>query len=226
MNSVLVVAAHPDDEVLGCGGTLAKFAADGSRIHVAYLADGVSSRTVASHVLDGEITARRVAAQRACELLGVTSHEFGDFPDNRLDTVAILDIAKHIEMLIEKYQPSTLLTHYAGDVNVDHRRIQEAVTVACRPQKGHPVKTLLSFEVPSSTEWQIANVRPAFWPNWVVDISDHLDCKLSALEVYAKELRRWPHPRSREGVLHLAQWRGATVGVNAAEAFVLGRQLS
>jgi LmbE family N-acetylglucosaminyl deacetylase len=189
---------------------------------VSFLADGVMAR---EHAPATALEARRAAASRAGEMLGVTSLSFGDFPDNRMDTVALLDVVKRIETLIEQHRPDTVLTHHAGDVNVDHRRIHEAVTAACRPQKDHPVRTLLSFEVASSTEWQLPGTALAFVPNWFVDISATLELKLAALEAYAAELREWPHPRSRRGVAALAQWRGATVGVDAAEAFVLGRQL-
>jgi LmbE family N-acetylglucosaminyl deacetylase len=220
--SVLILAAHPDDEVLGCGGTIAKLADGGARIQVAFLADGISSR-------DGDgaaqLTARRAAAQKASQILGVASVSFGDFPDNRMDTVALLDITKAVEALIAKYSPEMVLTHHAGDVNIDHRRLHDAVVTACRPQKGQSVKTLLCFEVPSSTEWQLPGSGSVFAPNWFVDISSTLDRKLLALDAYAAELRDWPHPRSRQGVEHLVRWRGATVGVDAAESFVLGRQL-
>lgn len=226
MNRIIVIlAAHPDDEVLGCGGTIAKLADEGATIHVAFLADGVFSRAGEASVQQAELTARRAAAQKACDILGVRSVFFGEFPDNRMDTIALLDIIKPLEVLIAKYQPDTIFTHHAGDVNIDHRRIHEAVVTACRPQRGHPVKTLLCFEVPSSTEWQLPGSAPVFAPNWFVDISDTLERKLAALDAYAAELRDWPHPRSRQGVKHLAHWRGATVGVNAAETFMLGRQL-
>jgi N-acetylglucosamine malate deacetylase 1 len=224
--SILILAAHPDDEVLGCGGTIAKLTGGGAIVHVAFLADGVFSRAGEQTVQRLELTCRRSAAQKACEILGVKSVSFGDFPDNRMDTTSLLDITKAVEALISKYQPEVVFTHHAGDVNIDHRRLHEAVVTACRPQQGHPVKTLLCFEVPSSTEWQLPGSAPAFAPNWFVDISTTLVCKLAALEAYADELRAWPHPRSRQGVEHLAHWRGATVGVDAAEAFILGRQLA
>ena len=223
--SVLVLAAHPDDEVLGCGGTIAKLADNGAVVHVAFLADGICSRPGDAGIQQVELIARRIAAKKACDILGAQSVFFGDFPDNRMDTVALLDIVKPIEVLIAKYQPDTVLTHQAGDVNIDHRRTHEAVVTACRPQPGHPVKTLLCFEVPSSTEWQLPGSAPVFTPNWFVNISDTLERKLAALNAYADELRDWPHPRSLQGVEHLARWRGATVGADAAEAFVLGRQL-
>ena len=226
MSSILILAAHPDDEVLGCGGTIAKLADQGATIHVAFLADGVSSRAGDPEAQQDELRFRRAAAQKSCGVLGVTSVSLGDFPDNRMDTVALLDVSKAVEELISKHQPDTVFTHHAGDLNIDHRRIHEAVVTACRPQRGHPVKTLLCFEVPSSTEWQLPGSAPVFAPNWFVDISDTLVRKLAALDAYAAELRDWPHPRSRQGVEYLAHWRGATVGLDAAEAFMLGRQLA
>lgn len=224
--SILILAAHPDDEVLGCGGTIAKLAEEGALVHVAFLADGVSSRVGDALEQQEELNVRRLAAKKACEILGVKSMSFGEFPDNRMDAVALLDIIKALEELIAEHKPEVVFTHHAGDVNIDHRRIHEAVVAACRPQSSHPVKTLLCFEVASSTEWQLSGSAPAFTPNWFVDISTTLDRKLAALEAYAEELRSWPHPRSRQGVEHLAHWRGATVGVDAAEAFMLGRQLA
>lgn len=224
-DSILVLAAHPDDEVLGCGGTIAKLADAGARVHIAFLADGVYSRQADSLAQQEELLARRTAAQKACSILGAQSVSFGEFPDNRMDTVPLLDIAQAVEMLVKTHQPDTVFTHHAGDVNIDHRRLHEAVVVACRPQPGHPIKTLLCFEVASSTEWQLPGSGPVFVPNWFVDISATLARKMLALEVYASEVRAWPHPRSLQGIEHLAHWRGATVGVVAAEAFMLGRQL-
>jgi LmbE family N-acetylglucosaminyl deacetylase len=227
--SILILAAHPDDEVLGCGGTMARLAAEGSSIYVAYLADGVSSRADISHESPAwktELAVRRAAAQRACESLGATAVLFGDLPDNRLDSIALLDIVRIIEALIAEYRPDTVFTHHAGDLNIDHRRMHEAAITACRPGRSHPVRTFLSFEVPSSTEWQLPGSGLAFTPNWFVDISAFLNRKLAALDAYASELRDWPHPRSRQGVEHLARWRGATIGADAAEAYMLGRQIS
>lgn len=223
--SILVVAAHPDDEVLGCGGTVAGFADEGAGVHVAFLSDGVFSRPGDEEGRLQRLRSRRASAEMACGLLGVNSVSFGDFPDNRMDGVALLDVVKSVESLIAEHAPEMVLTRHAGDVNIDHRRVHEAVVVACRPQSGLSVKTVLCFEVPSSTEWQLAGSAPAFVPNWFVDISPTLERKLRALDAYAAELRARPHPRSIQGVEHLARWRGATAGVDAAEAFILGRQL-
>ena len=223
--SILVLAAHPDDEVLGCGGTIAKLSDEGAIVHVGFLGDGVLSRIGANAQQKLELIDRRVAAKKACKILGVKSLTFSEFPDNRLDTIPLLEIIRVVELLIEKHHPDMVFTHHSGDVNIDHRRLHEAVVTACRPQQGHPVKTILCFEVPSSTEWQLPGSAPAFTPNWFVDISKTIDRKMAALEAYASELRDCPHPRSRRGVEHLAHWRGATIGVNAAEAFMLGRKL-
>lgn len=223
--SVLVVAAHPDDDVLGCGGTIARYRAAGAQIHVGFLADGVSSRSD-DGVPDPEaLRRRRDAAKRACEILGEVSVSFGDLPDNRMDTVPLLTTAQEVEALVDEHRPDTVLTHHAGDLNIDHRLTHQAVVTACRPQPGHSVMTLLCFEVASSTEWQTPDRPPAFAPNWFVDISATLERKLEALEAYVDELRDWPHARSRQAVEHLARWRGATVGAEAAEAFVLARHL-
>ena len=227
--SVLVIAAHPDDEALGCGGTIARFSAESREVHLAFLADGVSSRGgQGSELVQAEreaIDRRRTAARKAAEVMGAASVSFDDLPDNRLDTIPFLEIAQRVEALIAKYRPSVVLTHHAGDLNIDHRRVHQAVNTACRPQRGHPVRTLLAFEVPSSTEWQPPGSGSAFEPNWFVDISDTLATKCAALAAYHEEMRSWPHPRSIEAVEHLARWRGASVGYEAAEAFVLLRQL-
>ena len=227
--SIFVFAAHPDDEVLGCGGTLARYANEGATISVAFVADGISSRgdtAPNSALFRTQLAARRAAAKAACGILGATVVSFGDFPDNRLDTVALLDIVKFMEVLLTQYRPDTVFTHHAGDLNIDHRRVHQAVETACRPQTGVSVKTIASFEVPSSTEWRLAGVSANFTPNWFIDISLWLDHKLRALDAYAMEMREWPHPRSRRAVEYLARWRGANVGVDAAESYILGRQLS
>jgi LmbE family N-acetylglucosaminyl deacetylase len=226
-DSVLVVAAHPDDEVLGCGGTIARHADAGDVIHVLIAAEGATSRQQRRD--RGEATealsALAEAARLATAILGATGVELLDLPDNRLDSLDRLDLVKIIEERIAIHQPSIVYTHHAGDVNVDHRRLHEAVVTACRPTPAHAVKRLLSFEVASSSEWQPSGSAPPFQPNWFVDISSQWQRKRSALESYASEMRPWPHARSMEALEHLARWRGAQVGVQAAEAFTLLRQL-
>lgn len=224
---VLVVAAHPDDEVLGCGGTIAHLATAGRSVHVLLLADGEKSRAAVedSGVAAGAVAARHASAQEACRILGCVSVEALALPDNRMDGLELLDVVKEIEARIARYAPTTLLTHHGSDVNVDHRVVHQAVIVACRPLPGHSVRELLFFEVPSSTEWRPPGSVESFAPNYFVDVSATLDRKMAALDVYASELREFPHPRSKTAIAALASWRGATVGVRAAEAFVVGRKI-
>ncbi len=219
---VLAVVAHPDDEVLGCGGALALHAARGDDVSIVILADGESSRAGAE---DKNIANRETAARQAASILGAAHIFFHGLPDNQLDTQSRIEIVRMIEARVAKSSPDVVYTHHSGDVNIDHRLVHEAVVTACRPQAGHPVNTLLFFETPSSTEWQPPGSAPAFLPNWFVDISAVLEIKRKALQAYDSEMRPWPHPRSYEGVESLARWRGATVGCAAAEAFMLGRKI-
>jgi LmbE family N-acetylglucosaminyl deacetylase len=222
MKTVLVIGAHADDEVLGCGGTMARLAAEGAEVHVLLLADGETSRAGAG---DAHKAARNRAAEEAAAILGCKSTVALDFPDNRLDSVDLLDIVQVIEARIDALKPDTVFTHHNGDVNIDHRRVHEAVLAACRPQPGHCVRQLLFYEVASSTEWRPPNSGAPFLPNTFFDISGALDAKRAALDAYAAEMRPFPHARSIEAVEALARWRGATVGVAAAEAFMLGRAI-
>lgn len=226
--TILVIAAHPDDEILGCGGTIAKHRQKGDTVHVVILAEGITSRKndAAAGQVSQELGALAQAAQKANRLVGANSLVLHQFPDNRMDSLARLDVTQKVEAFVSQYKPDTVYTHHAGDVNIDHRRIHEAVVTACRPQPDHTVKTLLFFEVASSTEWQTPGSLPPFLPNWFEDISETLAVKLQALEAYETEMRDWPHARSLKALEHLARWRGATVGVQAAESFVLGRMLN
>jgi LmbE family N-acetylglucosaminyl deacetylase len=226
--NVLVVAAHPDDEVLGCGGTIARHADAGDRVWVLIVAEGATSRQSKrdrAELVD-KLSTLAHAAQAACTILGAMGVELLDLPDNRLDSLDRLDLIKQIEERIDRHRPQVVYVHHAGDVNVDHRRLHEAVVTACRPTPGHAVKRLLSFEVASSTEWQPPGSGPAFHPNWFVDISSQWERKCLALEAYASEMRPWPHARSIQSLEHLARWRGAQVGVEAAEAFCLLRHIA
>lgn len=224
---VLVVAAHPDDEVLGCGGTIARHAAEGDSVHILIVGEGETSRQT-NRDSAGEVElveGLAKAAERAGRILGANEVEIIGLPDNRMDSLDRLDLIKMIEMRVVKHKPEIVYVHHAGDVNIDHRRLHEAVITACRPMPGKSVRQILSFEVASSTEWQTAGSAPSFNPNCFVDISEKWDLKKQALETYAAEMRPWPHARSMEALEHLARWRGAQVGVEAAEAFCLLRWL-
>jgi len=223
-NKIAIIAAHPDDEILGCGATMAKHIQAGDEVSVLIMAEGITSRDVQRNcdARSNELSELAQTAIAANEILGVTSVTLKGYPDNRMDSVDRLEIIKTIENFIEKKQPDIIYTHYKDDLNIDHRRINEAVVTACRPQPDLHLKSLLFFEVASSTEWQIPNT---FSPNWFVDVSETLNLKLKALETYQSEMRPYPHARSIKAVEHLAHWRGASVGVEAAEGFVLGRKI-
>lgn len=227
-NSILVVAAHPDDEVLGCGGTIALHADAGDQVQLLIVAEGATSRQPQRNRSEANNTLSLLAqsAKSAAQILGATGVELLDLPDNRLDSLDRLDLIKLVEERIDRYQPNVVYVHHCGDVNVDHRRLHEAVITACRPTPGHPVRRLFSYEVASSTEWQPPGSSCVFQPNWFVDISVAWARKRQALEAYSSEMRPWPHARSIDALEHLARLRGAQVGVNAAEAFCLLRLLS
>jgi len=225
-NKILVVAAHPDDEVLGCGGTIKHHVNKGDEVHIILLAEGVTSRTKDGVVnTNQELSELAKAAKKANDLLGVSTLHLQQLPDNKMDTVDLLSIVKIIENYIEIVDPNIVYTHHWGDVNIDHRLANEAVVTACRPIPPNQIEQILFFETVSSTEWQIGNEAKAFVPNWFVDISASLGDKLRALCEYSSEMRDWPHPRSYNGIESLARWRGASVGLEAAEAFMLGRKI-
>ncbi len=225
--SILVIAAHPDDEVIGCGGTIAKHIQKGDIVNVLIVAEGETSRQKQRDrdSLSKEIAGLQLFAKDAHRILGTTNLEFLDFPDNRLDSIDRLDLIKVIESYISKYKPSTIYTHHAWDLNIDHRRLHEAVITASRPIPGQIVKKILCFEVASSTEWQSPGIYPAFTPNYFVDITSQINLKIKALEKFESEMRVWPHARSIRALNNLIYLRGSQVGVEAAESFYLVRQL-
>ena len=222
MKRILVVVAHPDDEVLGCGGTIAKHVSLGDIVNVIFLADGVNSR---SDVGSQELEKRESYARSACKFLGVNHISFGQFPDNKLDALPLIEVVKYIETELSDFNPEIIYTHSALDLNIDHQIVNRAVITATRPQSNCSVKTVLGFEILSSTEWFFSELMPAFKPNWFEDISETLDKKIKAMKLYRGELRDWPHPRSVQGIRHLAGLRGATIGVDAAESFILLRHI-
>jgi len=221
MAKILVVAAHPDDEVLGCGGSIAHHVDAGDEVRVIILAEGLTSRGVCTQ---DDLLGLAASAQAASKILGVSELYLHKFPDNRMDSVDRLDITRVVENHIKEFEPNIVYTHYEGDLNYDHRIVSESVNIACRPQTDSSVHTLLYFEIPSSTDWQPVGSRTAFTPNWFIDINGHIDKKIKALKEYESEMRPTPHSRSLESITHLAKWRGAMVSLYAAEAFVLGRR--
>lgn len=222
-NRVMIVAAHPDDETLGAGGTLSRLGSVGVETHVLFLADGETSRMANSQdQLKGDaIAKRREQAKRALKIQRCLSYEFRELPDNRLDTVPLLDIAREIEASIANFSPETILTHSSSDLNIDHKVCLQATLVAGRPGKSS-VRGIFSFEVASSTGLGLRSTEP-FNPNLFVDISDFMVKKMQALGEYASEIPARDHPRSREAVERLARFRGDQTGAFAAEAFEIQR---
>ena len=218
--TILVIAAHSDDEALGCSGTMAKHISAGDKVHVIFMTNGVGARQSSMY----EENKRLDAAQKVAKLLKIASFTNLDFPDNKMDSLPLLDIVKEVENKITEIQPQVIYTHHIGDLNVDHQVTHKAVMTACRPLPGLCVKEIYAFEVLSSTEWQTLGYMP-FTPNVFVDIAGFVDIKKQALEFYSKEMRKSPHSRSVDNVLRLNALRGNFVGVDYAEAFVVLRHM-
>ena len=224
-DNILVVAAHPDDEVLGCGGTIARLSATHS-VHIAILGEGISSRHDVRQQADKSNLARlRDDAEAVSRLLGASGLTLVGLPDNRFDELALLDVVKHVERLVAEVRPSIIYTHHPGDLNVDHLVTFRSVMTATRPMVDCVVKDIYAFEVASSTEWAFQQFSPAFQPNVFMDISATLDMKLRAMARYESEARQYPHPRSEQALRVIAGRWGTVVGLDAAEAFQLVRSV-
>lgn len=221
---VLVVAAHPDDEILGCGGTIARRAREGERVHILILGEGVTSRYRKRDDADPKLVqVLQSHGRAAAKIIGAASVSFEHLPDNRFDTVPLLDVVKIVEDSVNRLRPEVVYTHHPGDLNIDHQVTQRSVLTATRPIRGHPTKEILAFEIASSTEWAFQRSNAAFQPNVFVDISKTLQVKLRALARYETEMRTFPHPRSPEALEAIARRWGSVVGCGAAEAFELVR---
>jgi LmbE family N-acetylglucosaminyl deacetylase len=222
---VLVIAAHPDDETLGLGGTIAKYSEQKDEVWVLILAEGSEGRTPRHR----HIELRKKCASQACQVLGVSRVIFCDMQDQKLDVLPLLDVIKPIEDCVRKFKPDVVYTHFKEDVNQDHRIAFQATMVATRPFGDNTVRKLLCYETPSSTEWAAPFTDSLFAPNVFVDISATLDKKIQAMQMYANtyisEVRPYPHPRSYEAIEIYAKRYGIIVGVRAAEAFMLVREL-
>lgn len=226
IKSMLVVAAHPDDEVLGCGATISRFVSEGIECHCAILSEGIASRyDEGAGVPQKELDQLAANTEKAANIVGYSSMHRFKFPDNQFDTVPLLDITKTVESLMAEFNPDTVMTHHAGDLNRDHQLVHRAVLTATRPVSDCKVNNILAFEIPSSSEWafsQFSNFRP----NYFVDVENSLENKISAMAAYEGESRVFPHPRSEKSLRALAVSRGASVGMRAAEAFEVVRLLT
>ncbi len=225
METILVVAAHPDDEVLGSGGTIVKMSGD-HPVCIAIMGEGATSRwqqrSEAALSVVGELQAQ---ARAAAELMGARKVTFEGLPDNRFDTLPLLDVVKRVERLIDEVRPSIIYTHSPGDLNVDHQVTFRAVLTATRPIVDCPVKEVYTFEIPSSTEWSFQQLSSPWRPNVFVDITSAIERKIQALQCYRGEVREFPHPRSPEAIRAIARRWGSVAGLEYAEAFELVRSI-
>ena len=217
MKNILVIAAHPDDETLGCGGTIAKHVSNGDKVSIIFLADGESSRLNSKK---NDILIRKKMAMKALKILGVLDIYFLDFPDNKLDSIPQLEILQKVEKIFKNINPEIVYTHYFNDLNIDHRIANSITKVLCRPLENNFVKKLISYEVLSSTDWNFSE-NEHFSPNYFINITEFMDKKITAINSYTKEMHEIPNSRSVDHVKNLAKHRGATVGLHYAEAFYL-----
>ncbi|MCX6210777.1 MAG: PIG-L family deacetylase [Bacteroidetes bacterium] len=227
---IMIVVAHPDDELLGLGATMNKLITEYNlATHVIILGEGITSRADNRNVEQwkNELEIHRNNIKQAQAAIGYHSVSIYDFADNRFDTVAMLDIVKVIEKEKAAFNPEIIFTHHGGDVNVDHQRTFEAVITACRPMAHEQVKTIISFETPSGTEWRASTDPRHFLPNMFVSVSEkNIDAKIKGMESYEFEKRVYPHPRSPEALKIQAQRWGVAVGCHFAEAFCIVRSIN
>jgi len=229
--NILIMAAHPDDEVLGMGSTILKRAMSGHKIFVIFLATGVVARysnpDKQKAKIRQEITDLKSEAEKSAAILRIEKIYFLDFPDNRLDTIARMDITFKIKEIIDVVNPEIVYTHHCGDYNWDHRIAFDVTLMACRPNVGDNFpKKIYSYEVLSSTERSFQNNVNIFAPNVFENIKDTIDFKKQAMSCYKTESRKYPHPRSPEAIEYLARKRGGEVGLEFAEAFQLIRKIN
>jgi LmbE family N-acetylglucosaminyl deacetylase len=227
---IMIVVAHPDDELLGLGASMNRLIADYQvEAHVVILGEGITSRSEIRDPLhwEKELLLHRENIQQAKDAIGYHSVSIFDFPDNRFDSVALLDIIKVIENEKTLHKPDVIFTHHGGDVNIDHQRTFEAVITSCRPLQHESVKTIITFETPSGTEWRASSDPRYFIPNMFISVSKtNIDAKIKGMESYEFERRAYPHPRSPESLKIQAQRWGITVGCEFAEAFTIIRNIS
>ena len=226
MDKVLVIAAHPDDEVLGVGGTIVKYTSKGIDVSLLIVTDGSTSQYRDAPNLREIIEEKKLETRKAADILGIKNIFYGNLPDMKLDTVPHIEINKVIENVIDIVKPTIVFTHFGGDVNKDHQMVYESTLVACRPVSDQVVKKIFLYSVPSSTEWNIQASHTAFMPNWCENIEgDFSEKKYAAMKCYEEELRDYPHPRSIEYLKNVDTSEGNRVGRISAESFMLVRNI-
>lgn len=224
--NVLVIAAHPDDEVLGCGGTIARLAHEGAQVSILILAQGLTSRENFDPLKDrDQLTVHHERAREAGRILGAKEVNLAGFPDQKMDTLPLLEVTQRIEREIARVQPDIVFTHHGGDLNMDHAITFRATMTATRPMRGGCAMRLYAYEIASSTEWAFHQFEPRFLPQVFFEVAPYMEKKLAAMRVYESEVREYPHPRSPKALQAQGiRWAAAT-GLEAAEAFVLVREI-
>ena len=226
VQKVLVIAAHPDDEVLGMGGTIAKYADRGDDVRLLIVTDGSSAQYRDEGNVEAIIQKKRNETRACAAILGIGQIYYGTLPDMRLDVTPHIETNNVIENVVNAFQPSIVFTHFYGDVNKDHRLVFESSIVACRPTSSQCVRKLFLYSVPSSTEWNVQTASTAFLPNWFEDIGgEFAQRKYRAMACYETELREYPHPRSIQSLISTDLAEGIRIGVQAAESFMLVRAI-
>ncbi len=220
-NKIAVIAAHPDDEILGCGATLKKLSVKGCEINVLILGEGITSR---SHIRDIDKDREKVEelkenCLKANQEVGVSNVILKEFPDNRFDSVDLLDIVKEVENFLKNYTPGIVLTHHRGDLNIDHQITNRAVLTACRPSSDWSPDMILSFDILSSTELYFGSRENCFVPNLFVDVGDTIEDKVKAMKFYESEIKPFPFARSLDSIRIQAKRYGQIIHTEAAEAF-------
>jgi len=218
MAKILVICAHPDDETLGLGGTLAVSSKKGDHVFIVFFTDGQFARDSTKR----GIKYRKKNAKQACSILGVKKTEFLNYKDQTLDTIPVVELACKIENYIKKWNPEIIFTHFWGDINQDHRKLFEATIIATRPTSNSKIKQVICYETPSSTEWGFSQFRP----NYFVDIKGTINKKINAMKKYKNEIEKDPHPRSLKAIKNRSMYWGSSIGLSYAESFYIFREIN
>jgi LmbE family N-acetylglucosaminyl deacetylase len=222
MNRILIVVAHPDDEILGIGGTIKRMTNEGQKVNVLILGEGLMARDGSAD--ENDLEQLKQCSRNAAKILGIEKVYFSNLPDNMFDSIPLLKIIKEVERHINIVNPNIVYTHHYGDLNIDHQITFNAVTTAIRPLKDSIIEEVYTFETPSSTEWNLKTEK-TFQPNVFVDINDTIKFKLDAMECYHTELKEYPHPRSIKALKIIANSWGINIGKEYVEAFRLIRKI-
>ena len=219
---ILVIVAHPDDEILGAGGVINKHVKNNDEVSCLILGEGETSRGIRNS--ENKLSELHNQSRCSARIIGFKEIYFENLPDNKFASISLLEITKKVEKYLTMIKPDVIYTHYGNDLNIDHRLTFKAVITACRPCNNNSPNEIYSFEVLSSTEWQLQGKR--FKPNVYINIENEIENKIKALQAYSSELRQSPHPRSGEGIKILAQYRGLECNKRYAEAFKLVRSIN